>query len=61
MKEMKEMKEIILNECRENLKRFSGMSDLEIYEWMCWNFATKDYPMVRDCSFIIYEESRKTR
>lgn len=53
------MKEIILNECRQNLRRFRDMSDMQIYDWMCWNFATKDYSMVRDCSFIIYKESRE--
>lgn len=52
------MREMILNYCRENLERFRRMSDMQIYDWMCRNFATKDYEMVRECSFIIFKESR---
>lgn len=53
------MENKILNYCRKNLKRFSMMSDTEIYDWMCNNFYTKDYEMVRKCSMIIFKESRK--
>lgn len=52
------MKDMILSYCRQNLKRFSVMSDMEIYNWMCDNFYTKDYEMARQCSFIIFHESR---
>lgn len=52
------MEKMILNHCRNILKRFSDMSDVEIYNWMCENFYTKDYEMVRRCSRIIFEESR---
>lgn len=52
------MKDMILNYCRQNLQRFSVMSDTEIYNWMCDNFYTKDYEMVRQCSFSIFYESR---
>ena len=53
------MKDYILNHFRKNLKRFSTMSDIEIYNWMCDNFYTKDYETVRQCSFITLIESRK--
>ncbi len=55
------MQEQILEYCRKDIKRFSKMSDSEIYDWMCWNFASKDYQMLRRCSTIIFEESRKFR
>ena len=53
------MDEIILEHCRDNLTRFSTMTDVEIYNWMCDNFYTKDYEMVRKCSRIIFDESRQ--
>lgn len=52
------MENMILNHCRNNLTRFSAMTDVEIYNWMCDNFYTKDYEMVRQCSFSIFYESR---
>lgn len=52
------MKDMILNHCRQDLKKFSTMSDTDIYNWMCDNFYTKDYEMVRQSSFIIFHESR---
>ncbi len=55
------MQEQILEYCRKDIKRFSKMSDSEIYDWMCWNFASKDYQMLRRCSTVIFEESRKFR
>ena len=55
------MENMILNECRNDLNKFSKMTDVEIYNWMCNNFYTKDYATVRKCSRIIFEESRKIR
>ena len=52
------MEEMILDYCRQDLHRFSKMTDMQIYEWMCWNFATKDYQMLWKCSIIIFEKSR---
>ena len=52
------MRENILSYCRQNISRFSAMSDTEIYNWMCDNFYTKDYEMVRQCSIQIFKESR---
>lgn len=52
------MEKMILEHCRNNLTRFSTMTDVEIYNWMCNNFYTKDYEMVRKCSRIIFAESR---
>lgn len=52
------MGNMILNYCRNNLNRFSNMTDVEIYNWMCDNFYTKDYEMVRKYSRIIFDESR---
>lgn len=52
------MEDMILNYCRNNLNRFSVMTDVEIYDWMCDNFYTKNYEMVRKCSRIIFDESR---
>lgn len=52
------MKDKILQECRENIQNFSKMSDSEIYDWLCNNYWCKDYEMLRDCSFIIFYESR---
>ena len=52
------MENMILEHCRNNLTRFSTMTDVEIYNWMCNNFYTKDYEMVRKCSRIIFAESR---
>ena len=52
------MENMILEYCRNNLTRFSTMTDVEIYNWMCDNFCTKDYEMVRKCSRIIFDESR---
>ena len=52
------MENMILEHCRNNLTRFSTMTDVEIYNWMCDNFYTKDYEMVRKCSRIIFDESR---
>lgn len=51
----------ILNYCRENIDRFSKMTDSEIYDWMCKNFYEKDCEMIRRCSFIIFKESRKIK
>ena len=48
----------ILEYCRQNLKRFHNMTDMEIYNWMCDNFASKNYEKIRECSFIIFKESR---
>ena len=53
------MREQILNYCRNEINKFSTMSDTEIYYWMCDNFYTKDYEMVRQCSMQIFKESRK--
>lgn len=53
------MGNMILNYCRNNLNRFSNMTDVEIYNWMCDNFYTKDYEMVRKYSRIIFDESRQ--
>ena len=53
------MEKMILEHCRNNLTRFSTMTDVEIYNWMCNNFYTKDYEMVRKCSRIIFAESRQ--
>ena len=53
------MENMILENCRKNLTRFSTMTDVEIYNWMCDNFYTKDYEMVRKCSRIIFDESRQ--
>ncbi len=55
------MKDIILTECRKDISRFSNMTDIEIYNWMCDTFACKDYEMIRECSFIIFNESRISR
>ena len=52
------MKTYILNECRKYIFKFHDMSDMQIYNWMCNNFASKDYEMIRECSFIIFTESR---
>ena len=52
------MENMILEHCRNNLTRFSTMTDVEIYNWMCDNFYMEDYEMVRRCSRIIFEESR---
>ena len=54
------MREQILNYCRNDLKRFQTMTDVEIYDWMCGNFASKDYPMIRECSRIVFNESRRS-
>lgn len=51
----------ILNYCRKDVLRFSKMTDTEIYNWMCDNFAEKDYEMLRKCSFIIFKESRRVK
>ena len=53
------MENMILNECRNNLNKFSKMTDTEIYNFICDNFHIKDYEMARKCSWIIFEESRK--
>ena len=53
------MREQILNYCRKEINKFSTMSDTEIYNWMCDNFYTKDYEMIRQCSMQIFKESRK--
>lgn len=55
------MKDYIINYCQQQLKRFSSMSDIEIYNWMCDNFCTKDYSMVRQCSMQIYYQSRNIK
>ena len=55
------MENMILEHCRNNLTRFSTMTDVEIYNWMCDNFYTKDYGMVRKCSRIIFDESRQNQ
>lgn len=52
------MKEIILNYCRDNIEKFKSMSDMEIYEWICENYYIRDYEEARNCSFIIFYESR---
>ena len=52
------MEEYILDECRKHILKFHNMSDTEIYNWMCDNFYTTDYEMVRKCSRIIFAESR---
>ena len=35
------MENMILEYCRNNLTRFSTMTDVEIYNWMCDNFTRK--------------------
>lgn len=52
------MKEKILKECIEKIERFSKMTDFEIYDWLCNNYWCQDYCMLRECSFIIFHESR---
>lgn len=52
------MKDMILKECRKNIRKFKIMNDMEIYEWICNNFYITDYEEARECSFIIYRESR---
>lgn len=52
------MRKQILKECREVIQRFSKMTDSEIYDWLCNNYWCKDYDMLRECSFIIFNESR---
>lgn len=44
----------ILNYCLTNISKFKNMTDSEIYFWLCDNFYTKDYDMLRKCSFVIY-------
>lgn len=51
------MKERILKECKNNIGMFSKMSDIEIYNWLCENYWCKDYKMLRECSFIIFNEN----
>ena len=53
------MEEYILDECRKHILKFHNMSDTEIYNWMCDNFYTTYYEMVRKCSRIIFAESRQ--
>ena len=53
------MKDKIIQECRENIQKFSKMSDSEIYDWLCNNYWCNDYKMLRDCSFIIFYEVLK--
>lgn len=50
--------EDIVNYCKNNLHKFANMNDMEIYDWLCNNYACKDYEMIRRCSFIIYKDSR---
>lgn len=50
--------ELILKECEGCKKEFSRMSDTEIYEWLCDNYACKDYELLRKCSFILHKNSR---
>lgn len=52
------MMNYILSECRKTLSRFRKMNDIEIYHYMCNNFFSTDFEMIRRCSFIIYNESR---
>lgn len=49
--------EDILVYCRKDITRFSKQTDHEIYNWICENFAPKDYEMFRRCATIIFEES----
>lgn len=53
-----EDRKYILDYCRKNIKRFHTLTDVEIYDWMCSNFASRDYQMIRECSRIIFDESR---
>lgn len=53
------MKEQILEYCRRDIKRFYEMSDSEIYDLLCNIYFCKDYEMLRECSFIIFKESRR--
>lgn len=49
----------IINDCKNNTKKFSIMTDMEIYNWLCNNYPTcRDYELLRRCSFIIFKDSR---
>lgn len=52
------MRDMILKECRRQLNKFKGMNDMEVYHWICDNFFIKNYEEARECSFIIFRESR---
>lgn len=52
------MRTRILTECRKDIQRFSKMTDTEIYNWLCENYWCKDYEMLRECSMVIFFESR---
>lgn len=52
------MRDLILRDCRKRISQFHNMSDIEIYNWMCNNYACKDFQLIRECSFVIFRESR---
>lgn len=47
------MENIIKDFCFKNIKMFSNMNDMEIYDWICENFWCKDYQMMRRISLEI--------
>lgn len=55
------MKEKILSDLRKmGIKHFHKMTDMEIYNYICDVFYLHDdeYQIARECSFIIFNESR---
>lgn len=59
---MAELEKIILTECRKNIRRFLGMTDVEIYEWICMSFYVHgNYEIARKCSRTVFEEALALR
>lgn len=55
------MKEKILTDLRNmGMEHFKKMTDVEIYKFICDIFYLRDdeYQIARECSFIIFNESR---
>lgn len=52
------MREQVLDYCRNKSLMFHTMSDLEIYNYICDAFWIENFTVARECSLIIFRESR---